>query len=147
MKALILYQDFAFAVKANAVLQHSAEYSDFRVRWKIRPWRVDLLKFTTAAEEAQGDATDAHLIVFGSRCALSFPFWLEDWLEQWAKCRQIEDAALAMIHEDNADSLSMPPTAGLSDFANCHGLNIIFDASIATIPSSVRPPQNFGSPR
>jgi hypothetical protein len=144
MKALILYQDFAFAVKANEVLQHSAEYSEFRVQWNIRPWRVDLLKFPPAAEEAQADAADAHLIVFGSRCALSFPFWLEDWLEQWAKCRQIEDAALALIHEDSGDSLSIPPTPGLSHFANHYGLNIIFDASIAIITSSIRPPQNFG---
>jgi hypothetical protein len=145
MKALILYQVFAFAVKANAVLQHSAQYSDVQVQWNIRPWRVDLLKFPPAAEEAQADAADAHLIVFGSRCAISFPFWLQDWLEQWTKCRQIKDVALALIHEDSADSLSISPTPELSRFASHHGLNIIFDASISIIPASFRPSQNYGS--
>jgi hypothetical protein len=142
MKALIMYHDFASAVRANAALQHAAQYSDFRVQWNIRPWRVDLLKFPTAAEDAQADAADAHLIVFGSRCTLSFPFWLRDWLEQWAECRQIKDAALAVIHEDSADSLSISPTPGLSRFASRHGLNIIFDASIPIVMSSNGPSQN-----
>jgi hypothetical protein len=142
MKALIMYHDFAFAVRANAVLQHAAQYSDIRVQWNIRPWRLDLLKFPAAAEDAQAEAVDAHLIVFGSRCALSFPLWLQDWLEQWAKCRQIKDVALAVIHEDSADSLSISLTPGLSRFASRHGLNIIFDASIPIILSSIGPSQN-----
>src|SRR6202020_2400907 len=137
MKALILYHDFAFAVKANAVLQHSAQYSDVQVQWNIRPWRVELVKFPPAAEEAQADAADAHLIVLGSRCALSFPFWLQDWLEQWAKWRQIKDVALALIHEDSGDSLSISPTRELSRFASRHGLNIIFDSGLGIIPFSI----------
>jgi hypothetical protein len=144
MKALILYQDFAFAVKANAVLQHSAQYSGIRVQWNIRPWRVDLLKFPRAAEDAQADAADAHLIVFGSRCALSFPFWLQDWLEQWAKCRQIKDVALAVVHEDRAESLSISQSPELSRFASRHGLNVIFDASKPIIPFTIGPSQNSG---
>jgi len=81
MKALIVYQDFAFALQANAALQHAVQYSDVWVQWNIRPWRVDLLKFPPSADEALADAADAHLIVFGSRCAQSFPFWLQEWLE------------------------------------------------------------------
>jgi hypothetical protein len=142
MKTLIIYQDFAFAVKANAALQHAAQYSDIRVQWNIRPWRVDLLKFPLAAEEALADALDAHLIVFGSRCAHSFPFWLENWLEQWAKCRQIKDVALAVIHEDSADPLPALATTGLSYFATRHGLNFIFDVNLVLVPSSIGPSQN-----
>jgi hypothetical protein len=37
MKALIIYDDFNSAVKANATLQHSAHKADFAVQWNIRP--------------------------------------------------------------------------------------------------------------
>jgi hypothetical protein len=139
MKALIVYQDFAFALQANAALQHAVQYSDVWVQWNIRPWRVDLLKFPPSADEALADAADAHLIVFGSRCAQSFPFWLQEWLEQWAQCRQIKDVALAVIHEDNTDLISTSAMPRLSRFATRHGLNIIFDANITLYPSSLGP--------
>src|SRR5277367_1867006 len=93
MKALVIYEDFACAEKANTALQHSAQNADVKVQWHIRPWRVDMLKFPPTAEEALTEALDAHLIVFVCRGVQSLPFWLQDWLEHWAKCRQIEDAA------------------------------------------------------
>src|SRR5271154_7288476 len=122
MKALVIYDDFVCAEKANAALQHSAQNANVRVQWTIRPWRVDMLKFPPTAEEALTDAADVHLIVFVGRCAQSFPFWLEHWLEHWAKCRQIEGAALAVFCEGSGDTTSISATLELSQFATRHGL-------------------------
>jgi hypothetical protein len=139
MKALIIYDDFASAVKANAALQHSAQNLDFFVQWNIRPWRADMLKFTRASEAALSDATDAHLIVFAGRIAQSLPFWLE----HWAKCRQIEDAALAVYCAGSADASSIPAIPELSQFATRHGLNFIFDDNMAMTPSSIEDKPSF----
>ncbi len=130
VKALIIYQDFASAAKANAILQHSTQNSDACVNWNIRPWRVDMLKFPSTAEEALGDAAEAHLIVFVGRFVGSLPFWLQHWLEHWAKCRQIQTAALAVLRGENGDALSAPATQQLSQFAKQHGLSFIVDDSL-----------------
>ena len=127
MKALIIYDDFAKTVKANAALQQSARYSDVSVQWNITLWRVDMLKSPPAAETALTEAIDAHLIVFVGRCAHSPPVWLEHWLEHWAKCRQIENAALAVYCEASSDALLLPLSLELSRFAMCHGLTFLFD--------------------
>src|SRR6267378_5802818 len=106
MKALIIYDDFDSAAKANTTLQHSAHKADFTVQWNIRPWRVDLLKFPPTADEALTEALDAHLIVFAGRSAQSLPFWLERWLEQWAKHRRVKDAALAVASAGSSKAIS-----------------------------------------
>jgi hypothetical protein len=129
MNALIIYQDFASAAEANTVLQHTTQHSDVRVQWNIRPWRVDMLKFPPTAEEALGDAADAHLIVFVGSCVESLPFWLRHWLEHWAKCRQIQNAALAVLRGENGAALSALATHHLSLFAEQHGLSFIVDGS------------------
>lgn len=136
MKALTIYSDFACAAKVNSTLQHSAEKLDFTVQWNISPWRVDMLKFSPIAEEALTDALDAHLIVFAGHGALLFPFWLRRWVEHWAKCRQIADAALAVFYEESVDALSMPETHELSHFAARNGLNFIFGDNMVIVQSS-----------
>src|SRR5271156_5278076 len=110
MKALVIYDDFVCAEKANAALQHSAQNANVSVQWNIRPWRVDMLKFPPTAEEALTEAIDADLIVFAGRSAQSLPFWLQRWLEHWAKCRRIQDAALAVIPAQSTDTLSTSAT-------------------------------------
>jgi len=137
MNALIIYHDFASAAKANAALQHAAQCSDVIGQWNISPWRMDMLKFPPTAEEALTDAAEAHLIVFAGRSAQLFPFWLEDWLERWARNRQIEDVALAVIREAGTDPLSIPVTPELSAFAARHGLNFIFDCDRPIAPSPI----------
>jgi hypothetical protein len=124
MKALVIYDDFICLEKANVALQHSAQNANVSVQWNIRPWRVDMLKFPPTAEEALTEAIDAHLIVFVGRRAQSLSVWLQDWLEQWAKCRQIKDAALAVIGAGNAEAMSSQ--SDLSQFARRHGLSVIF---------------------
>jgi len=127
MKALIIYDDLSSFAKANAALQHSAQNADVNVLWIIRPWRVDMLKFPPTADEALTEATDAHLIVFAGRCAQSLPFWLKDWLEQWAKYRLVEDAALAVMCAGKSDVPSFVEKSDLSECARQHGLSVLFD--------------------
>jgi hypothetical protein len=125
MKALVIYDDFVCAEKANAALQHSAQNANVRVQWNIRPWRVDMLKFPPTAEEVLAEAIDAHLIVFVGHRAQSLSFWLQDWLVHWAKCRQTKDAALAVIGAGNTEVMSSQ--SDVSQFARRHGLSVIFD--------------------
>src|SRR5271167_3717228 len=138
MKALIIYDDFYSAIKANASLQHSAHKADLAVRWNIRPWRVDMLKFPPTADEALTEALDAHLIVLAGHSAQSLPFWLERWLKQWAKYRRIKDAALAVVIAGSSEALSSASAKpDLSRFARRHDLRVIFDDNITSVPSSI----------
>ena len=129
MKALIIYDNFAFAARANTMLQEAADRGDAAIRWNIRPWRVDSLNMVSQAAEALMDAADTHLIVFAGHRAQSVPLWLLDWLERWVACRQIKDAAFAVIGGRNGEALSMPATPELSRFASQHGLSFITDGS------------------
>jgi len=125
MNAFVIYHDLSSFARVNNSLQHSAQNTGFAVRWKIRPWRVNMLKFPPTAGDALTESIDAHLIVFAGRTGRSFPFWMQDWLEQWAKYRQIKDAALAVIGAGNKEAVSSQ--FDLSKFAKRHGLSFIFD--------------------
>jgi hypothetical protein len=127
MKALIIYDNLSSFMKANAALQHSAQNAGVNVLWSIRPWRVDMLKFPPTADEALTEAIDAYLIIFAGRCVQSLPFWLKDWLEQWAKYRRVEDAALAVIGAGKAEVPSSVEKSDLSECARQHGLRVLFD--------------------
>ena len=52
---------------------------------------------------------------------------LLDWLERWARCRQVQEAALAVWDSGSADTRSARATSELSQFAGRHGLSLIFD--------------------
>ncbi len=125
MKALIIYRDINSAAKANSVLINSAHQPGIDIEWNVRPWRVDMLKFPPTASEALFDAVDAHILVFAGDCSQSFPFWLEEWLERWAKNRQIVDPALATVSftfPEDAKALAM---SDLNRFAIRHGLRVV----------------------
>jgi hypothetical protein len=126
MKALIIYDEFASAARANATLQHSTRNLGFSVHWTIMPWPVDLLQFPPTAQEALTEAMDAHLIVFTGCIAQSPPSWLLNWLEQWARHRRIEDAALAVVGLGDAKGLCSAEKPDLSEFAERHDLSVIF---------------------
>jgi hypothetical protein len=127
MKAVIIYDNFAFAAKANEMLHRAANRADVAMLWTIKSWRVDALNLYRSAEEALADAMDAQLIVFAGHRTEALPSWLLNWLERWAACRQTADAAFAVIGGRNGDVLSMPANPVLSDFAERHGLKFITD--------------------
>jgi len=123
MKALIIYDDFAGAVRASAALQHATLIANVNADWDLRPWRTDVLRVPSAADEALKEAADADLIVFAGSGAYSLPAWLKEWLKRWVMRRQFEDVALAMIR--GAGTLAVPAVAQLRRFAARHGLSFI----------------------
>ena len=125
MNGLIIYDDFTFAARANATLQRSAHYLDMSIKWNVRPWRLNMLKFPPTAEEALNEAIDAHLIVLAGVTAKPLPAWLNDWLEHWAKCRRIDGAALAIIDDGSKHTSSPSTLSEMSRFAERRGLGFI----------------------
>jgi hypothetical protein len=120
MKALIVYDDATCAATTNAILHRAADRADISVKWDIRPWRLNMLRFTPIAEEAMSDAADAHLIVFAIRNTRSLPTWLMNWLERWAVLRQFPGVALAVIGCGTAEA-----SVELHQFARRFGLSFI----------------------
>ena len=127
MKALIVYDDLAIAVRANVALRHSARNADFAVRWKVNPWQIDMLKFSPTTEEALMDALDAHLVVIARSSAKSSTFWFRGWVELWAERHQIQGAALALLGYGSSDGLPAPVIDEFSSLAQRHELSLIFD--------------------
>ena len=66
-------------------------------------------------------------MLLAMRQVQSFLPWLMDWLEQWATCRQLQEAALAVWDGGNVDTRSARAAPALSQFAGHHGLSLIFD--------------------
>jgi hypothetical protein len=127
MNAVIIYDDFAFAAKAWAILKKAAHRADEGTQWNVKPWRLDMLNFPPAADAALAEATGAHLIVFALRAAGFVPAWLVDWLEKWSARREVPEAALAVWEGGSAEALPARATGELSRFADRHHLRFIFD--------------------
>src|SRR4029077_13046842 len=89
MNALIIYDNFSSATTAVATLQRAAHHAELDAQWNMRPWRVDVLRLPSAADEALREAADADLIVLAGPQAYPLPTWLKEWLERWAKRRQV----------------------------------------------------------
>ena len=88
MIAVIIYDKYDFATKANAMLERAAQRTGETEHWRVKPWRADILKLPPAAEEALAEAAEAHLILLAMRQVQSFLPWLLGWLERWAVCRR-----------------------------------------------------------
>ncbi len=125
MKAIIIYDNFGNAVKAKAALQRCGHGAGLAAPCDIRPWRIDMLKFPIIAAETLTEAIDAHLLVFAGRTAQLLTSRLQLWLEHWAKCRRIEQAALAVFGGADAALGSSSAGANLAEFAKRHNLDFI----------------------
>ena len=146
---MIIYDDFTLAAKANAMLKRVATRANETLPWSVMPWRLDILKLAPAAGAALAEAVTAHLILLALRQAQSFAAWLLDWLERWAGCRQVLEAALIVWDGGNADVLSARPIPELLEFTGRHGLSLIRSddglAQAREIPSPVPTPRvGFG---
>ena len=126
MNAVIIYDDFACAAKAKVMLERAAHRADVASLWTVRPWRLDMLMPSLSADAALTDAAEAHLVVLVLRHSLSLPAWVPDWLDRWAKRREVLDAALAVWDGGNGDTLSAYVAPELSRLAGRHGLTFIF---------------------
>ena len=125
MNAVIIYDKFDIAAKAKAMLEQAVFRSDETILWNLDPWRIDLLAVPPAAEVAMVKAEEAHLIVLAVHQVQPL---LIAWLERWAECRQVQEAALAVCDGGKAGSLSASTRAApeLSQFAGRHGLSLLF---------------------
>jgi hypothetical protein len=126
MKALIIYDDFASAVRASTALRQAAHRPKVRANWNLRPWRADILRFTPAADEALNDAVDADVIMLAGRPVYALPPWLRQWLEYWGSRRKAEDCALVVVR-DETEGKGSAPNPELSLFAQRHGLDFIVE--------------------
>ena len=122
MKALIIYDDFTAAAKANAMLLGASAWAEEGLRWDVHPWRLEMLRPSPAGDLARAEAVDAHLIVFAVGHARSLPAELIAWLHQWALGRQVPDAALAVFESQQGGGLAAEATPELTEFARQHGL-------------------------
>ena len=71
------------------MLERVAHGTGESTHWSIKLWRMDMLKLPSATEAALAEAADAHLILLAMLQSQSLLPWLVDWLEQWARCRQV----------------------------------------------------------
>jgi hypothetical protein len=124
MNAVIIYDRFEIAAKANAVLERATHRTGETVNWNVKPWRVDMLNLRLTAEAALAEAAEAHLIVVAVREVQAL---LVDWLERWATCRHVQEAALAVWDGGNADTRRTREIPELSRFARRHGLSLLLD--------------------
>ena len=148
MKALIIYDDFASAVRASTALRQAAHRAKVRAYWNLRPWRADILRFAPAAHEALNDALDADVIVLAGRRVYALRPWLTQWMESWGSRRKAEDCALVVVRGENEEKGSAP-NPELSRFAKRHRLDFIVEndtssddeilSSVLTLPEDDSP--------
>jgi len=139
MKAVIICDDIAFAAKADATLRRTGRPDDIQIQWIVKYWPTSALHGDALAEKALVEALDAHLIVLAARDAEFVPSWLFDWLNRWAKQRQIQDAALGFLGDSNATGPTQSLCPALSILIRDHGLNIIMDRAVASRESTKIP--------
>lgn len=124
MNALILYDEFSQLREANRILRSAMQNANGCACWDITPWHVNVLRFPQAADHALAEAAHADLIFFAALRPDSLVPWLEEWLQQWASRRQVNDAALVAMNYPPAPSASW-----LAPFAEQHGLTLITNAN------------------
>jgi hypothetical protein len=148
MNALIIYDDFASAIRASTALRQAAYRAKVRANWNLRPWRADILRFAPTADEALNDAVDADVVMLVGRRVYALPPWLSQWLESWGSRRKPEDCALIVVR-DETDRKGSAPNAELSRFAEKHSLDFIVEndtssddgilSSVLTLPEDDSP--------
>jgi hypothetical protein len=128
MRAVIIFDNFDFAAKANAMLAGVAYSADEGAQWDVRPWHAGKLEQSGPAVEALIEAASAHLILLAFRQQKPLPSTMLNWLETWAASRLVPDAALAVWDGGDVGALSRPVASELCQFAERHGLSFIFDS-------------------
>jgi hypothetical protein len=121
LKVAVIYDDFDFAARAAALLEHVAIRADEAMKWDVKPWRLDVLKESSLADAALDETTDSDLIVVAVRKTPSLPDELVGWLESWAMKRQTEDTAM-MVFCPEENAASTPLWHELKEFAEWHSL-------------------------
>ena len=95
-----------------------------------------MLRMQSLADAALVEAADAHLILLAVHKVQSLLPWLLDWLDRWATSRQILAAGLAVWDRGDPVSRSARAMPELSQFAERHGLSLVYDDSALVLDSS-----------
>lgn len=96
IKTLLVYDDLPLAQTAKVQIDRVLAQCGVKEHI-LRPWRADLLALRSFADAALAEALDASLIVVVLGRTGSLPLGLINWLEIWAGCRTIPDAALGLV--------------------------------------------------
>jgi hypothetical protein len=147
MKALIIYDNVTFALRANSLLRNAAHGANTKVGWDVKLWRGNMLKFQSVAQEALAEALDTDLILFAGLQASLLPRWLKNWLEEWASRRQVRDAALALIEDQDSPIRQASIAVELRDFARRHALGFIASREGRKIGTTSLPAEKPADPR
>ncbi|GIX50559.1 MAG: hypothetical protein KatS3mg132_753 [Limisphaera sp.] len=95
-KTILLYDDVAWARVAHAAVSRVA-FECGQTQTSVVPWRADLLEQTRLADAALAEAVDADLILLAPARMLFLPVWIRRWLDVWATCRTVPDAAVGLL--------------------------------------------------
>ena len=107
LTAAVLYDDFDFAARTAALLEHATSRSGEVLKWDFKPWSMDLLKPAFLANAALEETASADLIVVALCKTHRLPDELMDWLKKWAERGQSQDAALLVLcPEETAGPMS-----------------------------------------
>ena len=127
--AVVLYDTFDSAIKARRILESKPQRE--AIQWAIKPWRMDMLRATRAAEEAMADSVNAHLIFISvGRVQQWLPGRLE-WLETWAAFRKVKAAGVALLDSGTPTQTGPERYLELRQFAETHGLSLICNDGLA----------------
>lgn len=121
LKAFLLYDDFTLARRAKGRLEEAAAHC-VESNCKVHPWRADLLDEPALADAALADALDAELMLLALGHTVFLPSPVQRWLEVWAACRSVPDAALALLTPPRASSATTLLASELEALARRHGL-------------------------
>lgn len=123
MTALIIYDSFGLASKANILLQRASANADRFLDWRIVSFRTQMLRSEPFAQAVLKEAVEANLIICAWLESRPFHHWIQTWLEQWISSRNNNDAAIAVLGE--RDDAAWKGLTELSRFAAMHGLALI----------------------
>lgn len=137
---VILYDDLEFALATKAMLDNAARDAGETGPWTFKPWRTSLLMHSALSQEALADAADARLVVLALRYCRFLPEHLQAWLRDWARQRQVQEAALAVWECGGADRLAPPALRELEELTEHSGMRLICQEILEDWSTSIEPP-------
>lgn len=137
---VIVYDDLEFALATKTMLDNAARDAGETTPWAFKPWRASLLMHAALSKEALDDAADARLVVLALRYSRLLPEHLQAWLHDWARDRQIQDAALAVWECGGTDHLAPPAIRELTELTEHSGMRLICQEILRDWSTSIEPP-------
>jgi len=95
-KTVLLYDDAVWARTAKAGVEEIATRCGATDPLVV-PWRLDLLEQTRFADAALAQSLDADVVLLALAHTWFLPASLSRWLDVWATCRTVPDAALGVM--------------------------------------------------